>query len=112
MQRLGDSVPVHQFFTKLTQMRRPSELFVFMDEDPVSINDGMFIVYLETAREFLDLPARRHDCSWIWNFADGHVGSYQMQDSKTINSQGGALSGQNADWQMLTDHTTQLISGP
>jgi prepilin-type N-terminal cleavage/methylation domain-containing protein/prepilin-type processing-associated H-X9-DG protein len=60
-----------QFFSAQS-IPRPSEIFVFLDEHPDSINDGYFVnkaYYVE----WLDLPASFHDGAASFSFADGHA---------------------------------------
>lgn len=59
-----------QFFS-LASIPRPSDIFVFLDEHPDSINDGYFInrAYYP---EWLDLPASYHNGAGSFSFADGH----------------------------------------
>lgn len=61
----------------------PSQVFVFIEEHPDSINEGAFIVDTSTA-SFLDLPASFHDKSAFLSFADGHVDSHRWADSRTV----------------------------
>ena len=66
-----------QFFT-LTSILTPAQTFVFLDEHPDSINDGYFLVkldsyYGEPHPWWFDLPASYHNKSSSISFADGHV---------------------------------------
>jgi prepilin-type N-terminal cleavage/methylation domain-containing protein/prepilin-type processing-associated H-X9-DG protein len=72
----------HTFFMKSTQITKPSETWLMLDEDTSSINDGMFLVDLSGGR-FLDAPARRHGNAFGWNFCDGHAEIFKMLDPKT-----------------------------
>jgi prepilin-type N-terminal cleavage/methylation domain-containing protein/prepilin-type processing-associated H-X9-DG protein len=74
-----------QFF-KLSQVPQPSEIFVFLDEHPDSINDGYFVNRVssdawsalssgyayESGAEWTDLPASYHNRAAAFSFADGH----------------------------------------
>ena len=59
-----------QFF-KVTQIPHPSEIFVFLDEHPDSINDGYFI-NRAYSWQWRDLPASYHNGAAAFSFADGH----------------------------------------
>jgi prepilin-type N-terminal cleavage/methylation domain-containing protein/prepilin-type processing-associated H-X9-DG protein len=59
-----------QFF-KITQIPQPTEIFVFLDEHPDSINDGYFLER-DYYPEWHDLPATYHNGSTAFSFADGH----------------------------------------
>jgi prepilin-type processing-associated H-X9-DG protein len=53
----------------------PSDLFVLLDEDPDSINDGSFAVVMPTFAQstmWEDMPAKTHGNSCGFSFADGH----------------------------------------
>ncbi len=62
----------------------PSKAFVFIDEHERSINDGWFAVDMLGARGFLDAPASRHDGKFTLSFADGHVETWKLRDSRTL----------------------------
>ncbi|MEK7707204.1 MAG: prepilin-type N-terminal cleavage/methylation domain-containing protein, partial [Verrucomicrobiota bacterium] len=59
-----------QFF-KLSNIPQPSQIFVFLDEHPDSINDGYFLnkAYY---REWIDLPPSYHKGGPAFPYADGH----------------------------------------
>jgi prepilin-type N-terminal cleavage/methylation domain-containing protein/prepilin-type processing-associated H-X9-DG protein len=59
-----------QFF-KITQIPQPTEIFVFLDEHPDSINDGYFLER-DYYPEWHDLPATYHNNNTAFSFADGH----------------------------------------
>jgi prepilin-type N-terminal cleavage/methylation domain-containing protein len=63
--------PYYKQFFKMTDIPSPSEIFVFLDEHPDSIDDGYFInrAYYP---EWIDLPASYHNRSTEFSFADGH----------------------------------------
>jgi prepilin-type N-terminal cleavage/methylation domain-containing protein/prepilin-type processing-associated H-X9-DG protein len=59
-------------FVKLTDMRLPSEVFVFIDENPGSINDAFF--YEKPGEPtWCDVPATYHNNAGGLSFADGHA---------------------------------------
>jgi prepilin-type processing-associated H-X9-DG protein len=73
-----------QFF-KITQILQPTEIFVFLDEHPDTIDDGYFLnkdpgYPSSTAyggpsysqAEWRDLPATFHNNATAFSFADGH----------------------------------------
>lgn len=63
--------PEYVQFFKLGSIPRPSEIFVFLDEHPDSVNDGYFINQ-SSHREWVDLPASFHEGGATFSFADGH----------------------------------------
>jgi prepilin-type N-terminal cleavage/methylation domain-containing protein/prepilin-type processing-associated H-X9-DG protein len=81
--------PNYRQFFKLTQIPRFSEIFVFVDEHPDSIDDGYFInKWPENAyhggAEWIDLPASYHDGSAEFSFADGHCAPHKWRNSTTF----------------------------
>jgi prepilin-type N-terminal cleavage/methylation domain-containing protein len=75
-----------RFFAKDSDLPRPSELFVLLDEDERSIDDGAFLTYPD-ARVWWDFPAisaRRHNFSYPLSFADGHSEVWTHSDPNTF----------------------------
>ena len=77
----------HQFL-RLTDMRVPANIYVFLDEHPDSINDGWFVFCSagrpgETA-QWSDLPASYHNGACGFSFADGHSEIKKWRCSSTI----------------------------
>jgi len=77
------NAPDYKQFFKLTQIPQPSEIFVFLDEHPDSIDDGYFVERVpgETysysgmssqPTQWIDLPATYHNRATAMSFADGH----------------------------------------
>jgi prepilin-type N-terminal cleavage/methylation domain-containing protein len=74
------------FFSKESDIPKPSDLWVLLDEDERSINDGFFITDPE-ARVWHDFPAasaHRHAYSYELSFADGHSESWSHRDPRTM----------------------------
>ncbi len=71
-----------QFF-KLTQIPHPTEIFVFLDEHPDSINDGYFI-NRAYSWQWRDLPASYHNGAAAFSFADGHSAMHTWMVPSTI----------------------------
>jgi hypothetical protein len=73
------------FYAKDSDIRRPSELWVLLDEDERSINDGFFVTD-PTAKVWIDFPAlsaHRHLYRFGLNFADGHSDIWRNRDPRT-----------------------------
>jgi prepilin-type N-terminal cleavage/methylation domain-containing protein/prepilin-type processing-associated H-X9-DG protein len=70
-----------QFF-KITQIPQPTEIFVFLDEHPDSINDGYFLER-DYYPEWHDLPATYHNGATAFSFADGHSSLHRWTQSAT-----------------------------
>jgi hypothetical protein len=61
-------------------------MWVMLDEDERSINDGFFISD-PAARLWIDFPAvsaHRHNYSFGLNFADGHAEIWRHRDPRTF----------------------------
>lgn len=74
------------FFTKDSDLPRPSELWVLIEEDERSINDGFFVTD-PAGMIWYDFPANsawRHNYSFTINFADGHSEIWRHRDPRTL----------------------------
>ena len=72
----------------------PSDAFVFLDENPFSLNDGWFLYY-GNGNTINDKPAINHGQSSAFSFADGHAAAQRWKDvflnpGLTPGSSGGA----------------------
>lgn len=61
----------------------PARTWVFLDEHPDSINDGLFGLYMDRNR-WDDVPASYHNGACGFSFADGHAEIKKWQDGQTI----------------------------
>ena len=123
----GDSVPNHLvFYTKESQIKRPSWIWLTIDEDGHAIDDAMFLVNMDqvggigSSDQTLEAPARRHGNAFSWNFADGHAEIYKLQSPNFINWAfvpipfqyiAGGHPRFDPDWQTLTNHTADPVVG-
>ena len=84
--------PTYNVFLKESQIRNnpgPSDLWVFVDESPDSINDGSFAVQMPAsaaATEWIDSPAKYHGNGCGFTFADGHAEIHKWQSPGNIPS--------------------------
>ncbi len=86
--------PGYTQFFKTTQIPQPSEIFVFLDEHPDSINDGYFLDkspdndseygYYYNGAQWTDLPASYHNGTTAFSFADGHSSLHRWLQPETI----------------------------
>jgi prepilin-type N-terminal cleavage/methylation domain-containing protein/prepilin-type processing-associated H-X9-DG protein len=74
--------PEYTQFFKATQIKQPSEIFVFLDEHPDSINDGYFLER-DYYPEWHDLPATYHNNATAFSFADGHSSLHRWTQPDT-----------------------------
>ena|ERR1017187_9982035 len=70
-----------QFF-RLSSIPRPSNIFVFLDEHPDSIDDGYFVNKAYYA-EWFRLPGSYHNGAASLSFADGHSEIHRWQYAST-----------------------------
>jgi prepilin-type N-terminal cleavage/methylation domain-containing protein/prepilin-type processing-associated H-X9-DG protein len=76
----NDLYPTYRQFFKSTDLRTPSELFVILDEQADSINDGWFqIDPTSSGGAWNDLPASYHNRAGGIAFADGHSEIHQWR---------------------------------
>jgi prepilin-type N-terminal cleavage/methylation domain-containing protein len=78
------------FFARDSDLPRPSELWVLLDEDERSIDDGFFVMD-PAAHTWFDFPAissHRHNFNYTLNFADGHSEVWQYTDPRTLQVSG------------------------
>ena len=79
------------FFAKDSQLRLPSTLWVLIDEDERSINDGFFVpdppnTISGQSAIWYDFPADssyRHNYTFALNFADGHSEVWRFLDRRS-----------------------------
>jgi len=74
--------PKYAQFFRLTDIPRPSDIFVFVEEHPDSINDGYFLNQFRTS-QWIDLPASDHNGAAPFAFADGHAQMQHWVDATT-----------------------------
>jgi len=74
--------PYYQQFFKQTQIPQPSQIFVFIEEHPDSINDGYFLNHVHTL-QWTDLPASYHNGAVNLSFADGHLETHRWRFAST-----------------------------
>ncbi len=75
-----------KYFARETDLKRPSELWVLLDEDQRSINDGSFRTD-PTGLVWWDFPAisvNRHNYTFTLSFADGHSEIWTYRDPSTF----------------------------
>jgi|SRR5450756_736730 len=76
-------------YTKIGQIRKPADTWVFVDENPATINDAAFAVAMISvptpgiAKE-IDEPAAYHGNASGFSFADGHSIVHKWQSALTV----------------------------
>lgn len=74
--------PYYRQFFKASDVPKPSEIFVFIEEHPHSINDGYFLNRLNRAF-WMDLPASFHNGGANLTYVDGHAEAHKWRSSST-----------------------------
>lgn len=79
------NAPDYVQFFKATSIPQPSDIFVFLDEHPDSIDDGYFLnSYTDgSAPTWTDLPASYHNGAGSFSFADGHSELHYWANAST-----------------------------
>jgi prepilin-type processing-associated H-X9-DG protein len=79
------SYPSYRGYMKLSDIIRPvpSDLLVFLDEHPDSINDGWMITAVDSPNKWMDLPASAHNNGCGVAFADGHSETHKWREGST-----------------------------
>jgi prepilin-type N-terminal cleavage/methylation domain-containing protein/prepilin-type processing-associated H-X9-DG protein len=80
----GENVnnPSYKQFFRLTQIPKPADIFVFIEEHPDSINDGYFL-NKAYSKQWMDLPASFHNGLANLSYADGHSEGHRWLHSST-----------------------------
>ncbi len=82
----ANAAPYVEFFRKYSELPRPSSMWVLLDEDERSINDGFFVTDPD-GRVWVDFPAisgSRHNYTYGLNFADGHADVWRYDDPRSL----------------------------
>lgn len=82
---MPDTATGYAVFSRDTDVPRPSEFWVMIDEDERSINDGFFLTD-PTAHTWFDFPAlseHRHSFNFTLSFGDGHSEIWHPNDPRT-----------------------------
>ncbi len=100
---LGGGTPYKQFekFSDFGSGLSASDCFVYLDENPLSLNDGWFL-YVCPGNGINDRPAINHGNSSSFSFADGHAELHKWVD-KFLNP---TSNGQGQDTIWLGQHGT------
>ena len=83
--------PTYKVFLKESEFINPtpSKLWVIVDEEPDSINDGSFAVWMPpsvASTAWIDVPSKAHGNACGFAFADGHseIHRWLMPDNKSL----------------------------
>ena len=85
----------------------PSDVFVFCEESPYTINDGYLQISSQTsAPGFPDVPASYLGGGCAFSFADGHAEVHKWVTSVLLNEKGSSppVTAANPDWIWFSQH--------
>lgn len=74
--------PSYHQFRKMSEFTSSSDIFVFIEEHPDSINDGYFL-NRAAQYEWNDLPASFHNGAAVLAYGDGHAEAHRWHDAST-----------------------------
>jgi len=109
--------PAYVQFFKMASITDPSQIFVFLDEHPDSIDDGYFL-NRAADHSWVDLPASYHDGASAFSFVDGHarMKHWVVASTKAPAKPGAAnlpryvAKRESADFKWVTEHMSVTVS--
>jgi prepilin-type processing-associated H-X9-DG protein len=72
-------------YDKMSDVRRPSSVFVMVDEHEQSIDDAWFLTLLPPTQAWMNMPANRHGNAGNLGFIDSHVETWRWRYPKIFN---------------------------
>lgn len=103
-------LPGYAVYAKESNVTAPSQLWVFADENPDTINDGWLHTSMDNANQWNDMPGSFHHGACPFTFADGHSELHKWHSSKTsppVQYDRNAIDDQGSvDIQWMFEHTT------
>jgi prepilin-type N-terminal cleavage/methylation domain-containing protein len=105
----GTQSPNAPVYVKDSEIKKPAQTWLVIDEDQKSIDDGLFIVDMGPTRSrgLLNLPSRSHNNAFAINFVDGHADIHKLKDKESIKDWNSPQDkGGMNDWMWLTNVTT------
>ncbi len=99
---------------RASDVAKPSQTFVLLEEHPDTINDGFFMNRLEEEPKWGNLPASYHNACANFSFADSHAETHRwIVGGTVVPSVKGALptgtpADPPADWNWLKDRSGSL----
>jgi prepilin-type N-terminal cleavage/methylation domain-containing protein/prepilin-type processing-associated H-X9-DG protein len=92
----GAASPLHKIYTKLSQIKDTADTWAFIEENPNTINDGVFAVQMDppgsTSVTLVDAPAVYHSGASGFSFADGHAVIHKWHSQIIINNKVNAVT--------------------
>jgi prepilin-type processing-associated H-X9-DG protein len=108
------TVPPVKVFTKLSEIRTPALISVFLDERPDKLNDGLFVINMTgypvpQYATINDFPGIQHNNAAGFSFADGHseIKKWRTKELLATPPVGGTYP-KNVDIIWLQEHGTYV----
>jgi len=108
------------YFVKYSIINKPAQFFVFLDEKPSSIDDGLFEVFMSEPGQSIkvqNFPSQTHNNACGFGFCDGHAeihpwkGALFTSTASTVTTVNpGTADWNDANW--ITTHTTAPSTPP
>ncbi|HUZ07762.1 MAG TPA: prepilin-type N-terminal cleavage/methylation domain-containing protein [Candidatus Paceibacterota bacterium] len=95
---------VFKHFSDFGGKLSPSDCFVFLDENPLSLNDGWFLYNVGGTPSVNDSPAVNHGVTSSFSFADGHCELHRWFNVYLKDHPSGTAGGSDTVW--LATHGT------
>lgn len=74
----------YRVFKKQTDIVRPSDIYIMLEESPGTINDDWFVECPDAPTQWTDMPASYHNRSCMLLFSDGHSENRKWTDRQVI----------------------------
>jgi prepilin-type N-terminal cleavage/methylation domain-containing protein/prepilin-type processing-associated H-X9-DG protein len=97
--------------TRYSGISHPSTVFVFLDENEKTINDGIFALFRDLDQIWRDAPSDRHSQGMNLSFADGHCEHWRWRAPKQMQGGGEPVASAD-DLQDLRQLQAALLNAP
>ncbi len=97
--------------TRYSDVSKPSQVFAFLDENENTIEDGVYLLFLNPAETWQNAPSDRHDQGMNLSFTDGHCEHWHWRCPKAMSGKRETYSSDD-DLQDLRRLQAALLSGP
>lgn len=89
--------------SEIAAARAPAGIWVLMDEDDTTLDDGWFHIFMNSSRSPISQPGLRHQQKFGLNFADGHAAILKFNAPSAT---GATSPTEAAGWLRLREMTT------
>jgi prepilin-type processing-associated H-X9-DG protein len=96
---------IYRIYRRLGGIDQPSHRFTFLDEAPITLNDGFFFQWCDTPK-WVDRPAAYHNQGGDFAFADGHMEMHHWRDPTTATGPPDGDASKSPDYAWLKERAT------